>query len=67
MTWNERDKIRTRLLTGLAEHMIRRGEIIEDRSRSNFYCCIRMVELIWRGARFLITEVDGEICRIEKR
>ncbi len=67
MNWNEWDRIRTRLLAGLADHMIRRGEVVEDRSRSNYYCCIRMVELIWMGTRFLITEVDGEICRIEKR
>ena len=67
MTWNERDTIRRNLLENLASHMIRHGEIISDRERSNYYCCIRMVELKWRGIDFLITEVDGETCLIEKR
>ena len=67
MTWNERDTMRRRILENLADHMIRRGEIINDRERSNYYCCIRMVELNWMGGRFLITEVDGETCRIERK
>ena len=67
MTWNERDTIRRNLLENLAAFMIQKGEIISDRERSNYYCCIRMVELKWRGFEFLITEVDGETCRIEKR
>ncbi len=67
MTWNERDKIRRNLLENLADYMIRHGEIIRDREKSNYYCCIRMVELTWRGTHFLITEVDGETCLIERK
>ncbi len=66
MTWGEKDAMRTRILRNLAEHMIRRGKVISDRERSNYYCCIRMIELNWMGSRFLITEVDAEVCRIEK-
>lgn len=66
MTWNEREEMRDRLMENLAGHMIRRGEIISDRERSNYYCCIRMVELNWMGQAFLITQVDGMTCRIEK-
>ena len=67
MTWNEREEIRDRLMGNLADFMIRHGDVISDRERSNYYCSIRMVELTWRGIRFLITEVDGLTCRIDKQ
>lgn len=67
MTWNEKEEIRDRLRGNIADFMIRHGDIISDREKSNYYCCIRMVELDWRGIRFLITEVDGLTCRIERR
>ena len=67
MTWNERDKIRNRILENVAAFMISHGQIISDNERGNPYCCIRMIELTWREIRFLITKVDGETCLIEKR
>ena len=67
MTWNEKEQMRDKLMNNLAEFMIKHGEIISDRQRSNYYCCIRMVELTFRGIRFLITEVDGLTCRIDKQ
>ena len=67
MNWNEKEAIKDKLRNNLADFMIRHGEVISDRERSNYYCCIRMVELTWRGSQFLITEVDGLTCRIEKQ
>jgi hypothetical protein len=67
MNWNEKEAIKDKLRNNLADFMIRHGEVISDRERSNYYCCIRMVELTWRNERFLITEVDGLTCRIEKQ
>ena len=66
MTWNEKEEMKERLMENLAGHMIRRGTIKSDRERSNPYCCVRMVKLNWMGCDFLITEVDGMTCRIEK-
>ena len=67
MNWNEKEAIKDKLRNNLADFMIRHGVVISDRERSNYYCCIRMVELTFHGERFLITEVDGLTCRIEKQ
>lgn len=67
MTWNEKEEMLDRLRENLARYMIKRGTIVSDRERSNYYCCIRMIELTWRGESFLITKVDGMTCRIEKQ
>ncbi len=66
MNWNEKGKMMDRLLKNLAKHMISHGIIESDRHQSNYYCCIRIVRLIWRGQPFTIIEVDGRICRIER-
>ena len=67
MNWNEKEAIRDGLMENLARYMISHGEVTSDRQRSNYYCCVRMVELIWRGIPFLITKVDGMTCRIDKQ
>ena len=54
------------LKTNLAEWMLRHGEVLSDRSRSNEYVGVRMAEVLWRGMKWEITEVDGMACRIEK-
>ena len=66
MTWNEREEMRDRLMENLARFMIMHGTVKSDRERSNYYCSIRMIELTWRGQDFLITQVDGMTCRIDK-
>lgn len=55
-----------RLKTNLAGWMLRHGEVLSDRSRSNEYVGVRMAEVLWRGFKWEITEVDGMACRIEK-
>ena len=66
MTWNEREEIRDRLMENLARFMIMHGTIKRDREQSNPYTCVRMIELTWRGTDYLITQVDGMTCRIDK-
>lgn len=66
MNWNEKEAIRNNLLQNLADFMILHGEVKSDRQRSNYYCCVRIIELTWRGIPFTITEVDGMICRIDR-
>ena len=66
MNWNEREKILDRLKENIADYMIRHGKVNRDRERSNYYCSARMIELTWRGQNFIITQVDGLTCRIEK-
>lgn len=67
MTWNEKEQMLDALRENIADFMISHGDIKSDRERSNYYCCIRMIELTWRGIDFLITQVDGMTCRIEKQ
>lgn len=66
MNWNEKEEIMDRLRENIADYMIRNGKVIRDRERSTFYCCIRMIELVFGGHNFMITQVDGKTCRIEK-
>ena len=67
MTWNERENMKDRLKENLANHIIRRGEVISDRERSNPYVGIRIVIVNWMGYEFMIQQVDGMTCLIEKR
>lgn len=66
MNWNEREAIRERLMENLARHMISHGIIKSDRERANPYTCVRMIELVWQGIPFTITQVDGMTCLIER-
>ena len=54
------------LKTNLAEWMLRHGEVLSERSRSNGYVGLWMAEVLWRGMKWEITEVDGMVCLIEK-
>jgi len=66
MNWNEKANAKQRLMENLAAYMIQKGTIKSDRSRSNAYAYMRIVELSFRGESFTITQVDGMTCRIEK-
>lgn len=55
-----------RLKSNLARWMMKHGTVLSDRSRSNEYVGVRIVEVFWRGRNWVITEVDGMTCRIEK-
>lgn len=66
MNYAEKMERENRLKTNLAGWMLRHGEILSDRSRSNEYVGVRMAEVLWRGIKWEITEVDGMVCRIEK-
>ena len=66
MNWNEKEAMKDALLENLARFMIRRGVIKSDREKSNYYCCVRIVTLDFRGVPFVITQVDGKTCRIDR-
>ncbi len=55
-----------RLKTNLSRWMEQHGTVLDDRSRSNEYVGLRMVEILWRNKTWRITEVDGTTCRIER-
>ena len=58
--WNEK------LLENLAEWMIAHGEVIFDVQRSNYYNGVRTVGVRWRGGMYVIIQVDGMTCEIQK-
>ena len=66
MNYAEKMERENRLKTNLAEWMLRHGEVLSGRSRSNGYVGLWMAEVLWRGMKWEITEVDGMACRIEK-
>lgn len=66
MNWNERQALKDRIRTQIANRMIRNGEIKRDETHENSMLCARVIELIWKGTPFTITEVDGLVCRIDK-
>jgi hypothetical protein len=46
--------------------MVKHGEVLTDRKHSSAFCGMRIREVIWRGSRYDIIEVDGMTCRIER-
>ncbi len=66
MNYADRMERENRLKTNLAVWMFRHGEVLSDRSRSNEYVGVRIAEVLWRGKKWRITEVDGMACRIEE-
>lgn len=66
MNWNDRFEAKQRLMENLADYMVRHGDIRRDDERSNEYTCVRIIELKWRGKEFMITQVDGMTCRIDR-
>ena len=55
----------SRLRGNLAEWMMAHGTVKSDRSRSNEYVGVRIMEVCWHGQDYCITWVDGMACRIE--
>ena len=66
MDYAERMYRKSHLMGNLADWMISHGTVLSDRSQSNEYVGIRIVEVLWRGQKWEIIEVDGETCRIDK-
>ncbi len=50
MNYAEKMERENRLKTNLAEWMLRHGEVLSGRSRSNEYVGIWMAEVLWRGS-----------------
>ena len=66
MNYAEKMEMECRLLGNLADWMVKHGEVLTDRQHSNAFCGMRIREVIWRGSRYDIIEVDGMTCRIER-
>ncbi len=67
MNYAEKMEMESRILGNVARWMERRGKVLTDRRQSNAYCGIRVLEVLWNGIAFTITEVDGVTCRIERQ
>ena len=57
----------SRLMGRIADWMEKHGTVLSDRQRSNAYTGVRIREVIWRGSRYEIIDVDGMTCRIERK
>jgi hypothetical protein len=55
-----------KLMDNLASWMISHGTVLSNRERSNYYCGVRIVEVLWRGQKYTIVQVDGLTCRIDR-
>jgi len=66
MNWNEKRNMKQKLMENLAAYMLKNGRIKSDQSRSNQYAYMRIVELTFRGIDFIITQVDGMTCLIDR-
>jgi hypothetical protein len=66
MNYAEKMEMESRILGNVARWMERRGKVLTDRRQSNAFCGIRVLEVLWRGITFVIFEVDGMTCRIER-
>ena len=67
MNYAEKMEQEARLMSRLADWMEKHGEVLSDRQRSNAYTGVRIREVIWRGNRYEIIDVDGMTCRIERK
>ena len=67
MNYADKMEQEARLMSRLADWMEKHGEVLSDRQRSNAYTGVRIREVIWRGSRYEIIDVDGMTCRIERR
>lgn len=56
----------SRLMSNIADWMEKHGDVLSDRQRSNAYTGVRILEVRWRGSDWLIVEVDGMTCQIER-
>ena len=67
MNYADKMEQEARLMSRLADWMEKHGEVLSDRQRSNAYIGVRIREVIWRGSRYEIIDVDGMTCRIERK
>ena len=67
MNYADKMEQEARLMSLLADWMEKHGEVLSDRQRSNAYTGVRIREVIWRGSRYEIIDVDGMTCRIERK
>ncbi len=67
MNYADKMEQEARLMSRLADWMEKHGEVLSDRKRSNAYTGVRIREVIWRGSRYEIIDVDGMTCRIERK
>ena len=67
MNYADKMEQEARLMSRLADWMEKHGEVLSDRQRSNPYTGVRIREVIWRGSRYEIIDVDGMTCRIERK
>ena len=67
MNYADKMEQEARLMSCLADWMEKHGEVLSDRQRSNAYTGVRIREVIWRGCRYEIIDVDGMTCRIERK
>ena len=67
MNYADKMEQEARLMSRLADWMEKHGEVLSDRQRSNAYTGVRIWEVIWRGSRYEIIDVDGMTCRIERK
>ena len=56
----------SRLLANLVSWMEAHGEVLSDRSRSNYYTGVRIRTIRWRGRVYTAVDVDGMTCRLER-
>ena len=57
----------SRLMGNIASWMQAHGEVLSDRQQSNAYTGIRIREVLWRGNRYEVVDVDGMTCRIGRQ
>ena len=67
MNYADKMEQEARLMSRLVDWMEKHGEVLSDRQRSNAYTGVRIREVIWRGSRYEIIDVDGMTCRIERK
>ena len=67
MNYADKMEQEARLMSRLADWMEKHGEVLSDRQRSNAYTGVRIREVIWRGSRYELIDVDGMTCRIERK
>lgn len=67
MNYADKMEQEARLMSRLADWMEKHGEVLSDRQRSNAYTGVRIRQVIWRGSRYEIIDVDGMTCRIERK
>ena len=67
MNYADKMEREARLMSRLADWMEKHGEVLSDRQRSNAYTGVRIREVIWRGSRYEIIDVDGMTCQIERK